>query len=194
MKVKVINKSLNCYDMEFKVLKMNYDDIVVYDGEERRHFQRDEVKFISEYNYEDIIIQCKDIIKIRLDRGMPLVVYTKLAYFIEDKINGKIKSINVLKDEYRIIRRGLWEKELFLVINEETPIEVNIIGRNFAKNCDITIRAIELGQFIEECLTEIKELEDLIKQKKELSQRYKKVLQNVIYSRIDTAKAPARLK
>lgn len=194
MKVKVIDKSLGCYDMEFKVLKMNYDDIVVSKGDERYHFKRDEVKFISECNSEDILIECKDIIKIKLDRGMSLLVYTKLVCFIEDKINGKIKGINVLKDEYRVIRRGLWEKKLFLVINEETPLEVSVIGTNFSNKFDITIKDIELERFVEGCLIEIKEMEDLIKQKKDLSLRYKKALQNVVCSRIDTHRTPVMLK
>lgn len=180
--------------MEFKVQKMNYDDIVVYDGTERRHFRRDEVEFISESTYEDILIECKDIIKIKLDRGMSLNVYTKLVCFIEDKTNGKIKNINVLKDEYKVIRKGLWEKKLFLVINKTTPLEVSIIGRNFSKTFDITIKDIELERFIEGCISEIKELNDSIKRKKDLSDRYKKALQNVIYSRVDTMKTPALLK
>lgn len=190
MKVRIKNKSLRCYEKEFKVIKMNYDYIVVYDGNERRRFHKDEVEFISEYNYENVILDCKDIIKIRLDRGMSLLLYSKLVSCIESKTEGKIKRINVLKDEYRIIRKGLWEKNLFLVINEEIPLYINIIGRNFDRNFDITIKDMSLEQFVGDCTSEIKQLETLIKEKKALSERYRRALKNVICSRMDEKKFP----
>lgn len=194
MRAKVKNQSLCLYNKELKVIKMNYDDIIVLDGDTNIHVQRDDVDFISECTYEDVIIRCEDIIKIKLNRGISIALYTKLVGFIEDKIEEKIAGIDVLKDEYRIIKKGLWEKDILLVINDKKPLHINIIGRNYSDKFDITIKDIRLEDFIDECLSEIEELEAEIQQKKNLSKRYEKSVANVIMNGICMSKTPVLLE
>lgn len=194
MKAKIKNQSLCLYNKELKVIKMNYDDIIVLNGDTSIHVQRDDVDFISESSYEDIIIRCGDIIKIKLNRGVSIALYTKLVSFIEDKVEDKVNSIDVLKDDYRIIRKGLWEKSLLLVVNDKKPLYINIIARNYSENFDITIKDIRLIDFIDECLDEIEELEAQIQQKKNLSRIYEKTIANVIMGGADISKTPVLLE
>lgn len=184
LKVRVINDQMSCFHDEYKVVKLNYDHVVVREGYDRKSFNREDVEFICENKEEEVIKNYEDIIKIRLDKGVSLVVYTKLINFIEANVNAKIKSINVLKDDYRIIRKGLWEKRLFLIINDKEPVDISIVGRNYSKKFDITIRNVGLEEFIEECGIEINKLQSEIKEREKLAQRYQKAVKEVIDNRI----------
>ena len=58
MKVKIINSSLEDYEREFKLRRMNYDQVVVnYPGEKGiKVFQKEEVEFITETEVDEFLI------------------------------------------------------------------------------------------------------------------------------------------
>ena len=77
MKVKIINSSLEDYEREFKLRRMNYDQVVVnYPGEKGiKVFQKEEVEFITETEVDEFLINYSDFLKIKLNRGISVALY-----------------------------------------------------------------------------------------------------------------------
>lgn len=179
MKMRVISELSDYYKQEFHVLSMNYDNIIVRNGHKNMSFGSDEAELIAENSSEEIIVKCKDILKIRLVRGMTFAIYIKLVSFIEDNINGNIKKIEVLKDEYSLIKKGLWEKNISAVINNKYPVDINIIGKNYSNAIDIVIKNKNIEQFKDECNIVIKMSKAEIQEKKKYFERYEKALKTI---------------
>lgn len=180
MKVKILNKELAHYDEELKVQKLNYDMVIVQTEGEKLCYNQGDVKIIPENEHEKAILKCKDIIKIKLNRGISLPFYTTLLDTLEKTVGGKIENLDLLKDEFRTLRKGLWEKLIVVVINKQYPFTISVTGRHFGKNFDVIISERRLEDFIDECKVEIEWLEKEIKDKKNLIHRYKKCINNVI--------------
>lgn len=167
MKARIINKEHEYYNNTFKIHKMNYDYIVVYlEDNSEYSLKREDVEFISENEGEDIIVSCIDLIKIKLNNGIAFSFYKLLTSCIEEKIQKKIDNIIVLTDIYNINRRGIWEKKLFLVINDKMPLTVDVIGRKFDSIFNITINEVSKDDFIEMCSTDMKRIKEEIEEKK----------------------------
>lgn len=179
VKIKIINQFSDYYEKEFHVSNMNYDNIIVKNKYENIVFRNDEAELIAENSFEEVIVKCKDIMKIKLKRGMPLAVYAKLASFIEDNISGDIKNIEVLSDEYKLIKKNLWEKNISAVINDKYPVDIDIVGKNYHDAIDITIENKSIEQFKEECNTAIKANKTEIRKRMEYSECYEKALKNI---------------
>ena len=64
MLVKIINKNLEDYDKEFKVRRMNYDQVVVnYPGPKGiKVFDNDEIEFITESEVDEFLIKYNDFL------------------------------------------------------------------------------------------------------------------------------------
>lgn len=180
MRIIVINNKSEYYHREFHVSKMNYDCLIVKDGDKNIEFKIENVDLISDSLLEDVIIKYRDIIKIKLNRGIHLLLYTKLINFIEENINSKVENLEVLSDDYGLIRKNLWEKNIKVVINDATPLQINVVGRNFDKNFDINIKNINIQDFIEECSFEIEKNKVEIEEKLMDNKRCEKALKNVI--------------
>ena len=72
-----------------------------------------------------------------------------------------------IRDKYKINKRGIWEKEILLIINNKFPLEVIASGQNFKRNgYNIIINKIEKDNFLEICDEEIRNINSEIELKK----------------------------
>ncbi|WP_333887459.1 hypothetical protein [Clostridium sp.] len=179
MKIKVTNKNSDTFNMEFKVINMNYDNVLINNNGEKKLLQSADVKLIPENSMESIIEQYKDIIKIKLNKGISLAFYSVIIKLIENKTGEKITSIDILEDDFEFIRKGIWRKEVFIMINESIPLEIFANGTKFGKNFNVTIKDVDLSEFIDSCLLFIDEADKKIKEQQSNINIYKKALRNV---------------
>lgn len=180
MKVRIINKELANFDEEYRVKNMNFDMVLVEDHDEKIYFHQEDVQIIPENSYEDAILRCKDIIKIKLHRGISLRFYTAVLDILREKLGEEVVSINLLRDEYRVIKKGLWEKLMLMIINEKHSILLSVIGRNYGNHFDITVKDYTLRAFVDECSAEIECLTKEIKDRELLIERYRQGMKDVI--------------
>lgn len=180
MKVKIINEKLPYFNESCEVVKINFDMVVARTNEKKVYLDMNDVQFIPENIYENTLLNNKDILKIKLNSGISIFLYIELIVSLEDKICGKIENIVLLKDEYKSIRRGLWEKQITLVVNEKFPFDIVVIGRNYDKKFDITIKEVILEDFVSGCNREIKNLTKEISEKEGIIKIYKNILKNVL--------------
>lgn len=180
MKVRVKNNKLDNFDEEYRVTNINYDMVVAEADDKKLYFHQEDVEIIPENDYEDALTKCKDLIKIKLCRGISLRFYSALLDTLVKTINVKVEAINLLKDEYKLIKKGLWEKLMLMIVNEKYALLVSVIGRNYGRNFDITIKDYNLRSFVDECCFEMDCLNKEIKEKEQTIERYKKGLKDVI--------------
>ena len=76
MKVKIIDSNLEDYNKEFKLRRMNYDQVVVnYPGNSGiKVFNKDSVEFITESEIDEFLISYSDFLKIKLNRGISVTL------------------------------------------------------------------------------------------------------------------------
>lgn len=159
MKVKIINSSSGDYEREFKLRRMNYNQVVVnYPGEKGiKVFQKEEVEFITETEVDEFLINYSDFLKIKLNRGISVALYKGILDSLENQLKINFKGLNLLKDKYAVNKRGIWEKEILCTINDNIPIKITADGQNFKKSgFNITIDEIPKEEFLEICAFEIK--------------------------------------
>ena len=95
-------------------------------------------------------------------------------------MDEKLNDLNVLRDRYKVNKRGIWEKELICVINNSLPIKVMASGQNFKRdNYSILITPLEIQGFMEGAKEEINKIRKEIKQKEILLSRYGKAINNI---------------
>ena len=89
MRVKVINSNLSDYGKEFKVRRMNYDQVVVnYPGEKGINvFNKIDLEFITESEVDKFLIKYNDFLKIKLNRGISVTLYKAILDAIENELN-----------------------------------------------------------------------------------------------------------
>lgn len=169
MKVKVINEKLSDNGKEFKVRRMNYDQVVVnYPSKEGINtFDIQEVELISEGEVDDLLINHRELLKIKIHRGVSIFFYKFLMAELENIIEESLKDLNVLRDvSTQVNKRGIWEKELVVVVNSKIPISVKATGQNFKRaNYKFDIKVLDDSEFNEICLFEIDRLNKEIKDK-----------------------------
>lgn len=180
MKIKVVNKSLANFDKDFDVLNINFDNVLIEDNYEKVSLKIKDVEIIPENKYEDVISECKDVLKIKLNKGVSIAFYTALTNCIREVIGCEITEIEVLKDEYRTMRKGMWEKNLVLVINSSTPLELHVVGTKYDKTFSISSKTISLDDFIDGCKCAIRCLESEICEKQKSLSRFKKAINKVV--------------
>ena len=182
MKVKIIDSNLEDYNKEFKLRRMNYDQVVVnYPGNSGiKVFNKDSVEFITETEIDEFLVKYNDFLKIKLNRGISVALYKAILDTIENEYNIEFKSLNLLKDKYAINKRGVWEKEILCVINEIIPIKINASGQNFKKSgFNIKVEEVNKEEFFEICSFEIKKINKEIKEKEDILARYGMVIEKV---------------
>ncbi|MEG0857724.1 MAG: hypothetical protein RSG52_14745 [Terrisporobacter sp.] len=181
MKVKVINENSSDYNKEFKVKRMNYDQTVVnYPNREGMDiFLNKDVEFITESELDEFLVKNRDFLKIRLNRGISISLYKILLETIEEQLE-EFKSLNLLRDKHSVNKRGIWDKEIICVINNNRPIKITANGQNFKKiGYNIIVEEINKEEFLELCEFEIKKIQKNIKEKELALSRYGEALECV---------------
>ena len=182
MIVKIVNTECEDYNKEFKLRRMNYDQVVVNypDSKGIRVFNKDSVEFITETEIDEFLVKYNDFLKIKLNRGISVALYKAILDTIENEYNIEFKSLNLLKDKYAINKRGVWEKEILCVINEIIPIKINASGQSFKKSgFNIKVEEVNKEEFFEICSFEIKKINKEIKEKEDILARYGMAIEKV---------------
>ena len=182
MIVKIVNTECEDYNKEFKLRRMNYDQVVVNypDSKGIRVFNKDSVEFITETEIDEFLVKYNDFLKIKLNRGISVALYKAILDTIENEYNIEFKSLNLLKDKYAINKRGVWEKEILCVINEIIPIKINASGQNFKKSgFNIKVEEVNKEEFFEICSFEIKKINKEIKEKEDILTRYGMAIEKI---------------
>ena len=175
MIAKVINSNLEDYGKEFKVRRLNYEQAVVnYPGNKGiKVFSKGDIEFITEGEVDEFLIKDDDFLKIKLNRGISVALYKVILETVEEQFNNKFECLNLLRDKYIVNKRGIWEKEILCVINNNIPIKIVASGQNFKKSgFNISINEIDKEEFFEICSFEIKKINKEIKEKEEILARY----------------------
>ena len=184
MRAKILDKSIDSTKEELKVLSINYDFVAVQINDDKKVLRRDEVELIFENDSEKILNQYEDILKIKLNKGMTFAFYPTLINFIEAIVGRKVEQIDVLEDEFKFIKKGIWEKNLLIVINNLRTFKISAIGQKYGDNFSFTIKEINLSNFLKEYELKVKALEDEIKERQILKNKYEEALKNVINNSI----------
>ena len=182
MIVKIVNTECEDYNKEFKLRRMNYDQVVVNypDSKGIRVFNKDSVEFITETEIDEFLVKYNDFLKIKLNRGISVALYKAILDTIENEYNIEFKSLNLLKDKYAVNKRGVWEKEILCVINEIIPIKINASGQNFKKSgFNIKVEEVNKEEFFEICSFEIKKINTEIKEKEDILARYGMAIEKI---------------
>ena len=182
MIVKIVNTKCEDYNKEFKLRRMNYDQVVVNypDSKGIRVFNKDSVEFITETEIDEFLVKYNDFLKIKLNRGISVALYKAILDTIENEYNIEFKSLNLLKDKYAVNKRGVWEKEILCVINEIIPIKINASGQNFKKSgFNIKVEEVNKEEFFEICSFEIKKINKEIKEKEDILARYGMAIEKI---------------
>ena len=182
MRVKVINSNLSDYGKEFKVRRMNYDQVVVnYPGAKGINvFNKIDLEFITESEVDKFLIKYNDFLKIKLNRGISVTLYKAILDAIENELNIDFENLNLLKDKYSVNKRGVWEKEILCLINNKFAIKIVASGQNFKKNgFNIEIIEVLKEEFLEICAIEIKKINKEIKEKEDLLARYGESIEKI---------------
>ena len=182
MIVKIVNTECEDYNKEFKLRRMNYDQVVVNypDSKGIWVFNKDSVEFITETEIDEFLVKYNDFLKIKLNRGISVALYKAILDTIENEYNIEFKSLNLLKDKYAVNKRGVWEKEILCVINEIIPIKINASGQNFKKSgFNIKVEEVNKEEFFEICSFEIKKINKEIKEKEDILARYGMAIEKI---------------
>lgn len=182
MKVKIINSNSEDYQKELKLRRMNYDQVVVNYPNEKgiKVFDKVEVEFITESGVDEFLIKYSDFLKIKLNRGISVTLYKCILDTIENELKIDFQGLNLLKDKYAVNKRGIWEKEILCVVNNNIPIKIMANGQNFKRSgFNINIDEISTEEFLEICVFEIKKINKEIKEKEDLLGRYGEAIEKV---------------
>ena len=175
MLAKIINKDLEEFEREFKVRRMNYDQVVVNYPSDigLKVFDKKDVEYIKQTEIDEFLIKYSDFLKIKLNRGISIALYKALLESIEAELDIIFENLNLLKDKYEVNKRGVWEKEILAVINYKIPVKLITSGQNFKKSgFNIFIEIIEEKEFFEICKFEINKIQEEIKEKERILSRY----------------------
>lgn len=182
MIAKVINSNLEDYGKEFKVRRLNYEQAVVnYPGNKGiKVFSKGDIEFITEGEVDEFLIKYDDFLKIKLNRGISVALYKVILETVEEQFNNKFECLNLLRDKYIVNKRGIWEKEILCVINNNIPIKIVASGQNFKKSgFNISINEIDKEEFFEICSFEIKKINKEIKEKEDILARYGMAIEKI---------------
>lgn len=175
MLAKIINKDLEEFEREFKVRRMNYDQVVVNYPSDigLKVFDKKDVEYIKQTEIDEFLIKYSDFLKIKLNRGISIALYKALLESIEAELDIIFENLNLLKDKYEVNKRGVWEKEILAVINYKIPVKLITSGQNFKKSgFNISIEVVEEKEFLEICKFEINKIQEEIKEKERILSRY----------------------
>ncbi|WP_160693008.1 hypothetical protein [Clostridium sp. C2-6-12] len=176
MKARVINCNLEDYNSILKVRRMNFDKIFVnYPNTAGiKEFSFQDVECVSENEIDEFLINNREFLKIRLKRGISVIFYNALYTSIKTEIKEEVENLTVIKDKYKINKKGIWEKEILLIVNNTFPIEVLASGKNFKRDqYNIIINKLEKGNCLEAWYEEINNIEREVELKSLILSRLK---------------------
>lgn len=167
---------------EFKVRRMNYNEVIVNypTGTGLYTYKYDEVELISEGEVDDFLISNMEFLRIKLNRGISIFFYKALKDSFEEELDENLKDFNLLRDKYKVNKRGIWEKEIICVLNEKLPVKVVASGKNFRKEgYSITVNTIYKGDFLVSAEEEINKINEEINRKKITLSSYEKAIKKL---------------
>lgn len=186
MKIRVVNQGLSEFNRSYKVKNINYDMVIAVENDEFIPLFMEDIELIPENEYDEMIIEYRDILKIKLGKSISMKFYAALINCIEERIGKKLISLDVLRDEYSINKRGVWEKKLILVVNHAIPLDISVIGEKYAEQFSITFKDITLQSFIEGCGENIKHIRREIEEKENSIKVYKRAISEVLRGRLNS--------
>ncbi|AOR24849.1 hypothetical protein [Clostridium taeniosporum] len=179
MKAKIINKELEDFEATFEIRRMNFDQALINypTGSGLKTFKLKDLELIPENKVDKFLIENRQFLKIKLTKGISIFFYMALLESLEDEIDEKLVELNVLKDKYKINRRGIWEKEILILVNNKFPIEVLSSGQNFKKEgYNIIINKISEENFLNICFNEISKVEKEIEHRNRMLSGFGKAI------------------
>lgn len=168
---------------EFKVRRMNYDKVIINypTGTGLKNYIYDDIELISEGEIDEFLIDNREFLKIRLNRGISVFFYKALKDSLEEEIDEELLNFDLLKDKYSINKRGIWEKELICVLNKNIPIIAKASGHNFKREgYSIEVKPVETSQFVEFCDDQIRIIKEEIQIKNRMLKLYNEAIGTVI--------------
>lgn len=181
MKLKVVIENED-YEREFKVRRMNLEEVIINypTGNGLKSYSYDEVELISEGDIDEFLLNNKEFLQIKLNRGISVFFYKALKEVLQNEVGEKIYNLNVLRDKYTINNRSIWDKEIICVINEEYPVIVRASGRNFRREgYSIIVEKLEKNIFLESSKEEINKILKEIKRKELILSKYGKAIEKL---------------
>lgn len=180
VKARIINKELPMFHQVLEIKNINFDTVTVRQGLEYKTLTMKDIELISENEYEEFVLKHKDILKIKLQSEISPELYTFLTDCIEIEAGEKLEHLEVLMDEFKLSKRGRWEKKLIVFVNGWLPLEISINALKYSKEFNITFKDISLASFIGGCSEGIKQIKNEIKEKEKSLERYKEVLKKML--------------
>ena len=187
MKLKVVIENED-YEKEFKVRRMNLEEVIINypTGTGLKSYSYEDVELIAEGDIDSFLLDNKQFLQIKLNRGISVFFYKALKDSLEEEIDEKLVDFNLLKDKYNVNKRGIWNKEIIGVINSKLPVEIKASGQNFKReNYSVEVKPIEMLQFVEGCSRQISIIKLEIQRKKIMIENYNKAMKNVMDTRVD---------
>ncbi|WP_300263069.1 hypothetical protein [Clostridium sp.] len=182
MKFRITNENIDGYNTELKIRRMNYDQVVVnyQNNSGIKTFKIDDGELISEGEVDDIIKKYIDLLKIKINRGTSALFYKGIIESIEESIE-EVKSLKVLNDFTKSTsKRGIWDKEILIYLNDRYPIKIEAIGRNFREDSyKFNIKVLEEAEFIKMCYFNIGKLNNQITWRERQLNIYKKIVEKI---------------
>lgn len=184
MKVRVIAE---CEDKgrEFKVRRMTYVNVVVNypTGTGLKVYDYNDVELIDEGEIDKFLIENREFLKIKLNRGISVFFYKVLKECIENELGEEIKDFNLLRDKYNVNKRGIWNKEIICMINNKVPYIINASGQNFKREgYSVNIQLIQYEEFMSASKEQIEKLNEEIRRKKIIIESYERAMNNLVKS------------
>lgn len=177
MQAKIINENIEC-----KVRRLNLDEVIVNYSNAKgfNTYKYSEVQLIGESELDEFLINNKQFLAIKLNRGISAYFYMYLKEALEEYLNSDLKELILLKDKYDINKRAIWSKDIILLINSNFSIRIQASGRNFKREeIKINIEQIEKSYFLEWCNEEIKKVLKEIERKEIVLSRFGKAIENI---------------
>ncbi|MBW6411801.1 hypothetical protein [Clostridium weizhouense] len=182
MKAKIINKDLEDYDKIFGVRRMNFDQAVINypTGDGLKVFILEDLELIAENKIDEFLINNREFLKIKLTKGISVFFYDALLESLEEEVDEKIIKLNVLRDKYKINKKGIWSKELILFVNDKFALEINSSGQNFkTQGYNIILNRISEQDFLNICYNEISNIEKEIQTKNKMLSNFGEAIQSI---------------
>ncbi len=182
MKVIVKDKYSEDYNKQFSVRRINYDKVLVLypNTEGIKEFYNKDVEILTENKIDEFLFSNKELLKIRLQRGISVFLYKALLDGIEIECKEELDELIILLDTYSINKRNVWEKNLLMLVNNKFPIKVEAIGKKFSrKDYSLKISTIEKAEFKELCNREISKIKKEVDEREKLISKYTLAMENL---------------
>ncbi len=179
MKFKITDFNIDGYNTEFKIRRMNYSQVVIDypDNKGIRTIKMECGELIPEGEVDEVIKKHKDLLKIKIQRGISALFYKDLVNELEESFK-EVKNIKVLNDfSTSANKRGVWDKNILLYLNNSYPLKIEASGRNFIEESyKFSINVIDKPEFLEICYFNMKKLSEQVAWREKQIEDYKKIV------------------